>query len=78
MPSSERKWKSGDLVQLRKDVHGAGDIGVVIGPSCSSELGSLSCATPRFRHSCIDVLYHDGIRMTHPSNLQRPRKGGAK
>lgn len=68
MTSSERKWKSGDLVQLRKDVHGEGDIGVVIGPTTE----------PRDSGGCIDVLYHDGIRMTHPSNLQRPRKGGAK
>ena len=65
MPSSEHKWKSGDLVQLRRHVQGEGDIGVVIGPT----------KEPRDSGGCIDVLYHNGIRMTHPTNLQRPRRG---
>lgn len=53
------KWKTNDLVQLKKYVFGAGDIGVVIGPH---PLGD----------GCLDVLFHDGRRRVHPSNLQKP------
>lgn len=54
----------GDLVQLRKGVTGAGDIGIVLGPATG----------PVFVNSigCLDVLFHEGIRHVHPSNLQKP------
>jgi len=56
--------KPSDLVQLRKDVTGAGDIGIVIGPATGPIWGSSG--------GCLDVLFHDGIRHVHPSNIQAP------
>jgi hypothetical protein len=67
MTSEIKQWKSGELVQLRQGVIGAGDVGMVIGQTDSDHGGG-----------CLDVLYHDGIRMTHPSNLTRARRGGKR
>jgi hypothetical protein len=61
--------KPGDLVQIRRGVTGMGDIGIVMAPSAETGWGS-----------CLDVLFHDGLRRVHPSNLQavdgrtRPRR----
>lgn len=49
----------GSLMQVKKSVEGQGDIGIVIGPS-------------RLRKGCLELLFHDGIRNVHPSNLQKP------
>jgi hypothetical protein len=54
----------GDIVQIRKDVTGAGDIGIVIGPATGPVWGNSG--------GCLDVLFHDGIRHVHPSNIQAP------
>ena len=54
--------KPGDLVQLRKGVHGQGDIGIVIGPVEES----------RGWAPLLEVLFPDGPRYCHPSNLQKP------
>jgi len=51
--------KQGDLVQLRKHVFGAGEIGMVLGPH---PLGD----------GCLEILFHDGRRRVHPSNIQKP------
>jgi hypothetical protein len=51
-------WEPGALVQIRKGVTGAGDIGLVIGP------GALS--------HCLGVLFREGVVDVHPSNLQKP------
>lgn len=56
-------WEPGALVQIGRGVQGAGDIGIVIGPTD----GLLS------RNSgCLDVLFGEGTRRVHPSNLQVP------
>lgn len=64
MASNEKtSWEPGALVQIRRDVQGAGDIGIVIGPTD----GLL------WRESqCLDVLFSEGTRRVHPSNLQKP------
>jgi hypothetical protein len=54
----------GDLVQIRKGVTGAGDIGIVLGPATGPVWGNSG--------GCLDVLFHDGIRPVHPSNIQAP------
>jgi hypothetical protein len=56
--------KQGDLVQIRKDVTGAGDIGIVIGPATGPVWGNSG--------GCLDVLFYDGIRPVHPSNIRAP------
>jgi hypothetical protein len=56
--------KQGDLVQLRKHVTGAGDIGIVLGPATGPIWGNSG--------GCLDVLFYDGIRRVHPSNIQAP------
>ena len=54
----------GDLVQIRKGVTGAGDIGIVIGPATGPTWGNSGV--------CLDVLFHEGIRHVHPSNIHAP------
>lgn len=54
--------KPGDLVQVRKGVHSQGEIGVVIGP----------VDDPMWGGGLLKVLFHDGTRNCHPSNLQKP------
>jgi hypothetical protein len=54
----------GDLVQIRKHVTGAGDIGIVIGPATGPVWDNYG--------GCLDVLFHEGIRHVHPSNIQAP------
>jgi hypothetical protein len=57
--------KPGDLVQVIKGVHGQGEIGVVLGEVEESRNWDLSCPL-------LEVLFHDGPRDCHPSNLQKP------
>ena len=65
MASNEKtSWEPGALVQIRRDVQGAGDIGIVIGPTDGLLWRS---------SQCLDVLFGEGIRLVHPSNLQVPR-----
>lgn len=56
--------KPSDLVQLKKGVTGMGDIGIVIGPATGGVWMNSG--------GCLDVLFHDGIRKVHPSNIQKP------
>lgn len=56
--------KAGDLVQIRKGVQGAGEIGIVIAPSTDRH--------PLQSPSCFDVLFSDGVRVVHPSNVHPP------
>ena len=53
----------GELVQIKKQVQGAGELGVVIGLT-----GGVSWRSS----GCLDVLFGEGIRRVHPSNLQAP------
>lgn len=64
MVSNEKtSWEPGALVQIGRDVQGAGDIGIVIGPTDG--------LVPR-SGQCLDVLFGEGMRRVHPSNLQKP------
>jgi len=54
--------KRGDLVQIRKDVQGQGDIGIVLGRVDDPDWGK----------SLLKVLFHDGTRDVHIDNLQKP------
>jgi len=54
----------GDLVQIRKGVDGQGEVGIVIGPATGPSW--------LMRAGCLDVLFHEGIRHVHPSNIQAP------
>jgi hypothetical protein len=56
--------KPSDLVQLKKGVTGMGEVGMVIGPATGPIWGASG--------GCLDVLFHDGIRKVHPSNIQKP------
>jgi len=56
--------KTSDLVQIKKGVYGAGDIGVVVGLADVDRWGDSG--------GCLDVLFHDGMRRVHPSNIQKP------
>jgi hypothetical protein len=56
--------KPSDLVQIKRGVHGVGDIGIVIGPATGGAWVNSG--------GCLDVLFHDGIRKVHPSNIQKP------
>jgi hypothetical protein len=58
------KPKPGDLVQIKRGVHGMGDIGIVIGPAEVDRWGESG--------GCLDILFHDRQRRVHPSNLQVP------
>jgi hypothetical protein len=49
--------KPGNLIQIKRGVHGMGDIGMVV------ELSD---------GGCLSVLFHDGLRRVHPSNMQKP------
>lgn len=64
MASNEKtSWEPGALVQIKRNVQGAEDIGVVIGPTDGLLWRS---------SQCLDVLFGEGIRQVHPSNLQKP------
>jgi len=56
--------KPGNLVQIKRGVHGMGEVGMVIGPA-TGDLGVNS-------GGCLDVLFHDGLRRVHPGNMQKP------
>lgn len=51
-------WEPGALVQVRKGVHGEGEVGMVLGPGVFSE--------------CLRVLFSGCAEDVHPSNLQKP------
>ena len=55
--------KPGDLVQIKRGVHGQGEIGIVIGPSEDIR---------HWGNDLLSVLFPDGPRACHPSNLQKP------
>jgi hypothetical protein len=55
--------KPGNLVQIKRGVHGMGEVGMVIGPATGDTWGIAGC---------LDVLFHDGLRRVHPSNMQKP------
>ena len=61
-PSEIRSWEAGDLVQIKRGVTGMGDIGFVIGPADVDFWGN--------SNGCLDVLFGNGIRKIHSSNLQ--------
>ena len=65
-PSEIRSWEPGDLVQIKRGVTGTGDIGFVIGLATDGHWANSG--------GCLDVLFSDGIRRIHPSNLQTPSK----
>ena len=50
-------WKPGDLVQVRKGVTGAGDIGIVLCEGAAV---------------CVWVLFGERQVLVHRSNLQKP------
>jgi hypothetical protein len=65
MSSNENPgWAAGTLVQIRSRVHGAGDIGIVIGPATHGFWAQSG--------GCLDVLFGEGTRQVHPTNLQKP------
>lgn len=59
--------KPGDLVQVRKNVKGEGDIGVVIGP-----VDEFDYSKPDWGVKLLNVMFRDGVRRVHPINLQNP------
>jgi hypothetical protein len=59
--------KPGDLVQIRKGVTGEGDVGVVIGERLGHSSGGYT-----YTQTLNQVLFTDGVRDVHPSNLQKP------
>ncbi len=56
--------KPGDLVQIKKGVQGRGEVGVVIGEVEDHQWNS--------SFPLLVVMFHDGPRDCHPSNLQKP------
>lgn len=65
MSSNENPgWAAGALVQIRSGVQGAGKIGIVIGPATHRVWANSG--------GCLDVLFDEGTRQVHPSNLQVP------
>ena len=60
--------KPGDLVQIRKGVTGEGDVGVVIGVRVWDDTSGGYTYTVTLNQ----VLFTDGVRDVHPSNLQKP------
>jgi hypothetical protein len=56
----------GDLAQVRAGVGGKGEVGVVLGPDKE---------TIGWAVSLLRVMFHDGIRSCHPSNLISPKVG---
>lgn len=52
-------WKPGNLVQVRKGVFGADEIGIVLG------------SDPEGRGWLLNILFADGIKMVHHANLQK-------
>lgn len=54
------RWEPSDLVQIRKNVEGQGDIGVVLGDATGWGPG------------CLSVLFSEGVRAVHVTNLQKP------
>ncbi len=65
MSSNENpSWATGALVQIKKNVHGAGKIGIVIGPATHGVWANSG--------GCLDVLLDEGAWQVHPTNLQVP------
>ena len=68
MSSNENpSWAAGALVQTKKNVRGAGKIGIVIGPATHGLWARSG--------GCLDVLLDEGAWQVHPSNLQVPEAG---
>jgi hypothetical protein len=64
MASNENRcWETGELVQIKKNVQGAGEIGLVIGLSAGIVWSS---------SGCFDVLFGESIKRCHSGNLQAP------
>ena len=61
--------KPGDLVQIKRDVLGEGDVGVAVG-WVAHHYGGQDC--PAWTVDVLEVLFSDGIRQIHPTNLQKP------
>ena len=59
--------KIGDLVQIRKGFLGQGDVGVVIGERLGHSSGGYT-----YTLTLNQVLFTDGVRDVHPTNLQKP------
>ena len=59
--------KPGDLVQIRKGFLGQGDVGVVIGERLGHSSGGYT-----YTLTLNQVLFTDGVRDVHPTNLQKP------
>lgn len=57
--------KVGDLVQIKRNVTGQGEVGVVVGRTVGHYSDGYTVTLDR-------VLFADGIRDVHPSNLQKP------
>lgn len=57
--------KPGDLVQIKRDVLGQGDIGIVVGWETHHYGGGWTVEV-------LKILFSDGIREIHPANLQKP------
>lgn len=51
-------WEPGELVQVKKGVHGEGEVGIVIRTGSFDE--------------CLRVLFSDRAHDVHPTNLQKP------
>jgi hypothetical protein len=65
MSSNENlSLEPGALVQIRSRVHGAGKIGIVIGPATHGFWAQSG--------GCLDVLLDEGAWQVHPTNLQKP------
>ena len=62
MKASSTDHNPGDLVQIMKKVQGQGDIGIV-----------LDFVEGR-RNDLVRVMFHDGLRNVHVTNLQKPDK----
>ena len=57
--------KPGDLVQIKRDVLGQGDVGVAVGWVAHHYGGGWTVEV-------LEILFSDGIRQIHPTNLQKP------
>jgi hypothetical protein len=57
--------KPGNLIQIKRGVHGMGEVGMVIGPAEADDRLGVS-------GGCLNVLFYDGPRRVHPSNMQKP------
>ena len=59
-------WPEGDLVRISEGVAGGGDIGIVC--------GRVKYPSGAFR-DCYNILFSDGYRMIHFTNMQEVKDG---